>query len=173
MILNLLLSALLLSAACAETEGSRRILMPTCDSDRPYSWATHRTLTLPPSCLLGSAMENAMADALCCVYTHVVIGSGSTNTAVLETYDGSSQAIGECGAGYASVQVMEETMDRVCRMSMGREDCSNQAVCVENAKLISSPSTAPTGARVFGPKATKTKKTGKAKKGKRAKRPKQ
>ncbi len=133
----------------AESNVSRRAAsMPYCDSERPNSWATHRTLTIPESCIQGSVMEIAMANALCCVYTHVVVVAGDFTNRVpyLETYDGSMYAYGECSTidndnessteTYTSINVMEDVMGNVCGMSMGSRDCFDQAACIEDAKTI-------------------------------------
>eukprot|EP00535_Pseudo-nitzschia_heimii_P009886 CAMPEP_0197176344 /NCGR_PEP_ID=MMETSP1423-20130617/2312_1 /TAXON_ID=476441 /ORGANISM="Pseudo-nitzschia heimii, Strain UNC1101" /LENGTH=207 /DNA_ID=CAMNT_0042625717 /DNA_START=35 /DNA_END=658 /DNA_ORIENTATION=+ len=127
--------------------------LPECDSERPNSWATHRTLTIPESCLSGSAAEAAAAEALCCVYTHVVVGSGGNGAAILETYDGSLYRIGDGDDddgddddGCDGVRAMEEVMGRVCGMSMGSRDCFDQAACIENAEATLAPSAVPTTA---------------------------
>ena len=65
--------------------------LPLCDSDRPNSWATHRTLTLPQHIITGTAVEDAWSKALCCVYTHVE--AGDVSEPVLTTYDGSRYKI--------------------------------------------------------------------------------
>lgn len=167
MVSFLLLCLVFLSGIISEAFAAA--MWETCDSERPDPpWATHRTLTIPESCLSGSAMEVAMADALCCVYTHVVVdyGSGSTNTVMFETYDGSKYRISDdCGAGgMSSIAVMEEVMDRVCAMSMGSQDCLNQAVCIENAKTTTVPSLAPTEQPKQQKKSKKSKKVNKKKK---------
>eukprot|EP00534_Pseudo-nitzschia_fraudulenta_P001205 CAMPEP_0201132944 /NCGR_PEP_ID=MMETSP0850-20130426/47384_1 /ASSEMBLY_ACC=CAM_ASM_000622 /TAXON_ID=183588 /ORGANISM="Pseudo-nitzschia fraudulenta, Strain WWA7" /LENGTH=402 /DNA_ID=CAMNT_0047403437 /DNA_START=108 /DNA_END=1316 /DNA_ORIENTATION=- len=109
-------------------------MLPSCDSERPDSWATHRTLTIPENCLTGSSSETAWANALCCVYTHVEAGS-SGKTPILETYDGYKYSFRECSnqGSVTSVDIMEEVMGNVCGMSMGSRDCYDQADCIEDA----------------------------------------
>ena len=92
-----------------------------CDSDRPNSWATHRTLYVPKT----TRIDDDWAAALCCVYTHVE--TFDRNTAVLELYDGSSYRI----AGASFAEIAERAMDDICDMSMGSRDCRNQADCID------------------------------------------
>jgi len=138
------------SSSSSSSSGSTEMPLPSCDSERPNSWASHRTLTIPEGCLTGSPMEVAMANTLCCVYTHVeVVANTNTNTntntrrPILETYDGSVTRIGDCGTS-TSIEVMEEVMDRICAMSMGSRDCSDQAVCIEDAKRTATTTTTTT-----------------------------
>lgn len=143
-------------AACAESNVSRRrrvsmqtvMGLPVCDSERPNSWATHRTLMIPESCITGLAMEIAMMNALCCVYTHVVVvgtaDEETSNRPYLETYDGSLYAYNECendssADAYTSIEAMEEVMGNVCGMSMGSRDCFDQRFCIEDAMAIPAP----------------------------------
>ena len=96
-------------------------------------------------------MEIAMAEALCCVYTHVVVVEGGSNQIpYLETYDGSMDAYGECSNGkdnptaaYTSINVMEDVMGSVCGMSMGSRDCFDQGACIEVAKTMPPPFDSP------------------------------
>lgn len=136
------------AASVDESNVSRRASMQfsVCDLERPNSWATHRTLAIPESCFQGTAMEVAMANALCCVYTHVVVAAsdGSTNQVpYLETYDRSIYAYNECtnmdDGGYTSVDLMEDVMSNVCGMSMGSRDCFDQAACIDEAKTTAPP----------------------------------
>lgn len=109
---------------------ARRIhSLPSCESDRPNSWTTHRTVTIPSKSLTGSDEEDRYATALCCVYTHVVSGSSESKQPTMTTYDDSTYNIN----GSNSIDVMKEVMKRVCKMSMGSQDCKNQAKCVERA----------------------------------------
>ena len=67
--------------------------IPSCTSNRP-GWADHRTLYLP-SRMLGKDRdeEQRQANALCCIYTHVVENKNANNP-YMETYDGSTYSIG-------------------------------------------------------------------------------
>lgn len=98
-----------------------------CSSNRP-GWANHRTLYVP-SWMMSNPTNNdrAWMDALCCLYTHVQMGG---NNARLEIFDGSSYGL-RTGSSFADLA--SRTMDDVCAMSMGREDCSRQRQCVNNA----------------------------------------
>merc|ERR1719420_2278060 len=99
--------------------------LPSCDSDRPGG-ESHRTLALPES-MLGrdSDEERRRANALCCVYTHVVIDNGWDP--YLVTYDENWYYM---SSDDSAVEVMKEAMDDVCDMYMGSQDCSNKAKCV-------------------------------------------
>ena len=94
-----LVSVVLFSIAAAGIDGRQRSVafaLPTCDSERPNSWATFRTLSIPnvPE-FLGINNDDASsrwARALCCVYTHVE-KSDRLSQAQMKTYDGSKYNI--------------------------------------------------------------------------------
>lgn len=102
--------------------------LPSCDSDRPGG-ESHRTLALPES-LLGSDPdeERRQANALCCVYTHVVIDNEYNPYMV--TYDESEYYMSSSGS---AVDVMKEAMKDICKMYMGSQDCENKKRCVKEA----------------------------------------
>ena len=64
---SLFLGTFLASIAAVSAE------LPDCNSDRPNSWATHRTLYVPEDLLTDPVKDGNWADALCCVYTYVEI----------------------------------------------------------------------------------------------------
>ena len=110
----------------ASVEGSMPAL-PSCTSDRPNSWVTHRTLELPQSFVDAAPPGELMAwaNALCCVYTHVE--TSSTSIPRLTTYDGDVKSYQSIRT---AVGAMETVYDDVCSMSMGSQDCRNQRACV-------------------------------------------
>ena len=104
--------------------------LPSCTSDRPSSWATHRTLELPQSFVDAAPPGEltAWANALCCVYTHVE--ASSTPVPRLTTYDGDVKTY---LSSVSAIGAMETAYDDVCNMGMGSEDCQNQRSCVTEA----------------------------------------
>lgn len=111
------------SAACSALAAAA---LPSCDSDRPNSWAEHRTLHLPTD--MAATASDAWVDALCCVYTHVE-EQASLTRARMTTYDGSTRWYD----GDDGDDVMERAYDAICGMSMGGDDCDSQATCVADA----------------------------------------
>ena len=101
--------------------------LPSCNSDRPNSWAEHRTLYVPSRFFETVVQDDSWVDALCCVYTHVEETDG--DTAVLELYDGSSYDI----SGSSFPVIARTAMDDICEMQMGSEDCENRSTCVDEA----------------------------------------
>ncbi|CAB9530267.1 expressed unknown protein [Seminavis robusta] len=127
-----------------------------CNTDRPNSWASHRTLHVPENMLLpntdgsfslarsSSYNESntvgddyfitsiAWMDALCCVYTHVVIVPTIMDivpAAQLERYDGYVYNL----PGEDWMEVARNAMTDICDMSMGSQDCRGQQQCVNEA----------------------------------------
>lgn len=111
------------------------LALPSCNSDRPNSWATHRTLSIPNSPEFfnnNSDDDDRWAMALCCVYTHVELSDRpTTSQAQMTTYDGSKYTI----QADTFVRAAERAMDDVCGMSMGSDDCRRRSRCVQEAFL--------------------------------------
>ena len=108
------------------------LALPSCNSDRPNSWATHRTLSIPNSPEFfnkNSDDDDRWARALCCVYTHVEISDGPTGQAQMTTYDGSKYTV----QADTFARAAERAMDDVCGMSMGSDDCRRRSRCVHEA----------------------------------------
>ena len=127
-------AAVLFSIAAAGIDGRQRSVafaLPTCDSERPNSWATFRTLSIPnvPE-FLGSNNDDASrwARALCCIYTHVE-KSDRLSQAQMKTYDGSKYNI----RADSFVEAARKAMDDICDMSMGSDDCRRRKQCVNEA----------------------------------------
>ena len=122
--------------------------LPDCNSDRPNSWATHRTLYVPENLLTDSVKDANWADALCCVYTHVqVIAAGGRPS--LTTYDGRNYRID----ADTFQELAEQTMHDICDMSMGSQDCNRRDRCVDGSltdslnQYLSCSSERPSGIR--------------------------
>ena len=120
--------------------------LPSCSTERPGSWATHRTLYLPSSMVSEEATDDEISwtNVLCCVYTYVKT-SDDVDKPEFELYDGSSYKIKKDTA----LEVMYEAYEDICDMSMGSKDCSNQAECIADAlnppQPVPLPTTAPAG----------------------------
>ena len=130
-----LVSVVLFSIAAASIDGRQRSVafaLPTCDSERPNSWATFRTLSIPnvPE-FLGINNDDASsrwARALCCIYTHVE-KSDRLSQPQMKTYDGSKYNI----RADSFVEAARKAMDDICDMSMGSDDCRRRKQCVDEA----------------------------------------
>mmetsp|Transcript_65389 Transcript_65389/g.76836 ORF Transcript_65389/g.76836 Transcript_65389/m.76836 type:complete len:508 (-) Transcript_65389:171-1694(-) len=97
-----------------------------CLSDRP-GWPTHRTLHVSDKIVVGK-YDDEWASALCCVYTHVEVSS-SIDSPILELYDGSERKI----TGSTFSEIASDAMEKICVMSMGSDDCSENSECVDSA----------------------------------------
>lgn len=132
-----LVSAALFSIAATGIDKRQRIVafaLPACDSERPNSWASHRTLSIPDDPEFfddnddDDDVANRWARALCCVYTHVE-KSAKLRQSQMKTYDGSRYSI----IADSFVEVAKKAMDDVCDMSMGSDDCRRRKQCVDEA----------------------------------------
>lgn len=108
--------------------------LPECFSDRP-GWADHRTLFVPETMMSGDPIDDAWAEALCCVYTYVEVISSSSKKVTFEIYDGSKRSI----TATTFEELATIAYEDICDMSMGSRDCRNQATCVENAFATTMP----------------------------------
>ena len=104
--------------------------LPSCSSDRPDSWATHRTLYLPDAFVSAAPAAElaAWANALCCVYVHVE--SAAVSVPSLTTYDGEVRPY---PMSLTAISASETAYTDVCQMGMGSTDCQRQEACVSAA----------------------------------------
>eukprot|EP00588_Corethron_pennatum_P014820 CAMPEP_0194279656 /NCGR_PEP_ID=MMETSP0169-20130528/14050_1 /TAXON_ID=218684 /ORGANISM="Corethron pennatum, Strain L29A3" /LENGTH=229 /DNA_ID=CAMNT_0039024103 /DNA_START=12 /DNA_END=701 /DNA_ORIENTATION=- len=100
----------------------------TCSSDRPGS-ETHRTLYVPSKFMPKTKEEQKWAAVLCCIYTHVEKYDNSADKSYLETYDGNEDEVGRGDFLSTAKKVKED----ICKMYMGKQDCSNKRKCMEDA----------------------------------------
>lgn len=106
--------------------------LDSCDSSRPGGGAAraHRVLRVPARFGPWDAEDRVAAAQLCCVYTRVAIDdTGSLASAVLDTYDLSSITLAAADFQAAA----QDSLDRICRMSMGQVDCRSGQTCMANA----------------------------------------
>ena len=106
--------------------------LPTCSSDRPGA-ETHRTFYVPQSFVDAASVAavQSWTAKLCCTFNHAEITDESVP--YLITYAGFRRH-------YTATTTFEEAAaaahNDVCGMSMGSNDCANEAACVADAEAM-------------------------------------
>ena len=110
--------------------------LPSCASDRPGE-ESHRTLHVPEAFVANATQTvlTSWATKLCCTFNWIE-SSSDVRVPYLVTYSGHERPY----AGATSFELAAQAAhDDVCGMSMGANDCSNEASCVADAEALLQP----------------------------------